>query len=398
MKVDLTVIVPVYNCECYLDECISSILKQTFTQFELIIVDDGSTDRSFEICTDYAKKDRRIKALHQENSGVLSAKYLGLRHASADYVMFVDSDDWIMPEMCERLYCLMKKYDVEMVASGIIRAFPNGKYKYDYNSLQAGVYRDNDYTQKIIPHMLCNGYFFQWGIDPSMAIKLFRKEVILPLVARAAEYKFYYGEDTAVVYPYMLQINSLYIADECFYFHRQYDDRAGFYVGDSCYVEKLERLYAYLKGLFIKHEQNSILIKQLDYFFAYSMWSKCSYEVYKVVADFQKLNEREYIVPFDCIPRGARLVLYGAGNVGKVFYAQLKQTEYCREIEWCDKQYKSLQEKGLPVGNPEEMKEADIYLIAVANKALAEEIKKGFVKRGIEERKITWKDPLLRMW
>ena len=91
----ISVIVPVYNVEKYLPRCIDSILAQTFTDFELLLIDDGSKDRSGEICDEYAKKDGRIRVFHKENGGVSSARNLGLDNAKGDWICFCDSDDWL---------------------------------------------------------------------------------------------------------------------------------------------------------------------------------------------------------------------------------------------------------------------------------------------------------------
>lgn len=91
----ISIIVPVYKAEPYLHRCIDSILAQTFTDWELLLVDDGSTDRSGEICDEYAKKDKRIRVFHKENGGVSSARNLGLEKIQGEYVTFVDADDWI---------------------------------------------------------------------------------------------------------------------------------------------------------------------------------------------------------------------------------------------------------------------------------------------------------------
>ena len=91
----LSVIVPVYNTEKYLRECIDRILAQTFTDFELILVNDGSTDGSGAICDGYAEKDSRIQVIHQTNGGITVARKSGVRAACGEYVTFVDSDDWI---------------------------------------------------------------------------------------------------------------------------------------------------------------------------------------------------------------------------------------------------------------------------------------------------------------
>lgn len=100
----LSIIVPVYNAEKYLCKCIDSILEQTFADFELILVDDGSRDASGAICDRYAARDGRVKVIHKENGGISSARNAGLESARGGYVGFVDSDDWIAPEMYRRLY------------------------------------------------------------------------------------------------------------------------------------------------------------------------------------------------------------------------------------------------------------------------------------------------------
>ena len=92
----MSVIVPVYNTEQYLHRCIDSILTQTYTDFELLLIDDGSKDKSGDICDEYALKDSRIRVFHKENGGVSSARNLGLDNAAGEWITFVDSDDWII--------------------------------------------------------------------------------------------------------------------------------------------------------------------------------------------------------------------------------------------------------------------------------------------------------------
>ena len=100
----ISIIVPVYKVEKYLNRCVDSILAQTFRDFELIMIDDGSPDNCGLICDEYARKDKRIQVLHQKNGGVSSARNYGLDIANGEYIMFVDSDDWIHPQMLELLY------------------------------------------------------------------------------------------------------------------------------------------------------------------------------------------------------------------------------------------------------------------------------------------------------
>lgn len=114
----ISVIVPVYNVEVYLPRCIESILGQTYKDFEILLIDDGSTDNSGKICDKYAKRDNRCIAIHQQNRGVYNARNTGLNHATGEYISFVDSDDYIHPQMLEILYKALQKgdYDFSMVA------------------------------------------------------------------------------------------------------------------------------------------------------------------------------------------------------------------------------------------------------------------------------------------
>ena len=121
----ISIIVPVYNVEKYLSRCVDSILAQTFRDFELILVDDGSTDNSAEICNKYAAKDSRIKVIHKENGGQSSARNNGLEIAIGKYIGFVDSDDWISTDCFEYLYTLIEKFNADAVSADFVFAYEN---------------------------------------------------------------------------------------------------------------------------------------------------------------------------------------------------------------------------------------------------------------------------------
>lgn len=114
MAKTISVIVPVYNVEAYLDRCINSILHQTFYEFELILVDDGSTDNSGVMCDELAKKDSRIIVLHKVNGGLSDARNKGIEVASGEYITFIDSDDWISKDYLSKLYDNLLKYDADI--------------------------------------------------------------------------------------------------------------------------------------------------------------------------------------------------------------------------------------------------------------------------------------------
>lgn len=114
----ISVIVPVYNCEENLERCVQSILKQSETHIEVILVNDGSTDRSPEICDKYAKEDSRVRVIHQKNSGVSKARNAGIQAAEGEYIQFADSDDYLEKGMCERMKKIMEEQQSDLVISG----------------------------------------------------------------------------------------------------------------------------------------------------------------------------------------------------------------------------------------------------------------------------------------
>lgn len=121
----VSVIVTVYNVEKYLNKCVDSLLAQTLSDIEILLVDDGSTDGSGRICDDYAGKDSRVRVIHKENGGVSSARNKGLFEASAEYVGFVDSDDYVAEDMYECLYSNLKKEDADVSVCGIYHCYTN---------------------------------------------------------------------------------------------------------------------------------------------------------------------------------------------------------------------------------------------------------------------------------
>lgn len=127
----ITVIVPVYKVEQYLERCVDSLRNQTYRNLEIILVDDGSPDNSGKMCDAFAEQDSRIRVIHKENGGLSSARNAGLDIASGEFVGFVDSDDWITPDMYEHLYMLMHQYGAQIGAGGI-QTGQNKYFNQDY--------------------------------------------------------------------------------------------------------------------------------------------------------------------------------------------------------------------------------------------------------------------------
>lgn len=151
----ISVIVPVYNVEKYLPCCIDSILGQTFTDFELLLIDDGSKDKSGKICDEYAEKDKRIRVFHKENGGVSSARNVGLDNAQGEFICFGDSDDYFLNKALELLYDRSIKTGAEIVLGNSLR-LENDKFTFVLN-IKNEVYQN---VLLSIKHLALWGYMF----------------------------------------------------------------------------------------------------------------------------------------------------------------------------------------------------------------------------------------------
>lgn len=150
MKSLISIIIPVYNCEKYLHRCLDSILKQNYRNIEVLLVDDGSTDSSLNICKEYENKDNRFKAFHKKNGGPSSARNYGLDRCNGDYIVFVDSDDYLSNNYLQKLYDAMIENNAEVVFCGYDTEYSNKEVKsgyvfsvgeYDYkNNCYDGIY------------------------------------------------------------------------------------------------------------------------------------------------------------------------------------------------------------------------------------------------------------------
>ena len=120
MNEKISIIIPVYQVEAYLPKCLNSVIRQTYKNLEIILIDDGSKDRCGRICDEYAKRDSRIRVIHKENAGVVNARNDGIKYATGDFISFIDSDDWIAGDAYEILYQGLKKYGADCAVGGCV--------------------------------------------------------------------------------------------------------------------------------------------------------------------------------------------------------------------------------------------------------------------------------------
>ena len=211
-----SVIVPIYNIEEYLKRCIDSVLSQTFLDFELILVDDGSPDHCPVICDAYQKEDGRIKVIHKKNGGLVSARQEGMKAAEGEYIFHLDGDDYIAPNALESAYEIIRQTNAEIVSFSYTEAKKSGYGRKVDDILPEGFYNKEEIKNKIYPVLLCDenmhaSRYFIWG-------RAIKRELIAPF-QYAVNTKISHGEDVSCIVPCFLKAEKVYVSRKNVYYY-----------------------------------------------------------------------------------------------------------------------------------------------------------------------------------
>ena len=212
-----SVIVPIYNISTFLPQCIESILEQTYPHFELILVDDGSTDNSEKICDEYAGKDKRITVIHKANGGLVSARQAGAKQARGEYIVAVDGDDWVENSLLKDIEKILQQYSVDIICYDSYRAFTSQQKQRYSSPFRAGYYTQQQIQTEILPHLIRgkDGSTF----IPNIWGKAFKREICVP-VQLSVNPRITMCEDGAVTWPCISKANSLYLLKKTYYNYR----------------------------------------------------------------------------------------------------------------------------------------------------------------------------------
>lgn len=202
----ISVIIPVYNVEKYLDECINSVVNQTYTNIEIMLVDDGSIDDSSNICDEWKKKSECIKVIHKKNGGLSDARNVGIENAQGKYIIFVDSDDWIPRDSIEYLYNLIINYEADIVCGTILEVFDR-KYIRKINIKEDIVVANNVEALEDLMYMQ--------RITNSASGKIYKKELFDSIKYPVG--KLY--EDLGTTYKVFSKANKIVLSNKNVYFY-----------------------------------------------------------------------------------------------------------------------------------------------------------------------------------
>lgn len=358
-----SVVVPIYNSEDYLSKCIESIINQEYKNLEIILIDDGSTDHSIDICNRYASVDKRIVVIHQGNHGLVYSRKKGVQIATGEYIAFVDSDDSIDTNMFSRIAEVLSENNTDIVAFGLKEIYSDrvtikdNKYSYSF-------YDKNQIEKQILPTMISYSSFFCFGMLPNLVCKVVKRELIKQICSNVEDIVTV-GEDADFSFQLISQANSIRLIDfqPYNYFKRN----------DSMMYKPIEinRIYALQNDLLRCFENNglSYLMKeQVNSYISFVKALKCPDHI-ETINTFFADNRRS--------------ALYGAGGFGYALFETFRNHITC----WTDKNSLYYQKQGIPVVSVEEFIENDsgydCIFISILNVRLCKQIREDLLVKGI---------------
>jgi len=369
-SIKLSVIVPVYNVEPYLKRCLDSLINQTYQNLEIILVDDGSTDRSGDICDDYAKRDARISVIHKENGGLVSARKAGIRQAVGEYSISVDSDDWIENNAYEKIVEKLQIFRPDMLAFGLKKEGEGFLEEYK-PGLKEGFYEKGE-LWRAINFCVDKEKFYHQPIDMPLWNKAIKTN-LLKKYQLACPDSIRKNEDDAVIFPCLLNIQNLYCHLGTYY---HYCVRKS-----SVMWEENENDYEVLK-VTANHLitsycgcNNRARISEKN--LLYKLF-------YQILMEFpEKLWLEGKCLFYPQIDRKSRIVVYGKGVFANKLICKIRKLNYCTiaaNIDGTDAEKICMMDE----------KQYDYVVIAVTNSLIVEKAMDRIKKLKVNEERILY--------
>lgn len=325
MKPDISIVVPIYNVEAFLPRCIDSLKNQTHHNIEIILVDDESPDRCGEISEEYAAKDGRIKVIHQKNKWLGGARNSGLKIATGEYVLFVDSDDYIHEETCEKLLSYVNKMQVDLLLFDFYNVDQEGKVS-SVNSIDIQaerIFRGKEVQELLYPFIISTHKV------NSACMKIYKRSVLIDNEIYFDEI-IRYAEDYEFCLRLFPVIQSFAYVNQPFYYYVQ-NDNSIMHVHDPKMAQKFVTLYK-LRERFLKREniasrENekksaelliSMLVKTLNRYLG-DVYSGSKREKYSQIKNMIEMSEiQEALLRIDVskmnMGKYGRLIIWGMKN------------------------------------------------------------------------------------
>lgn len=250
----ISVIIPVYNAEKYIKKCLRSACEQSFDEYEVIVVDDGSKDSSPKIVDDFAENYSCMKVIHQENGGVIKARKTGVKNANGLYILNLDSDDWLLTDHLTKIAEEINRNHPDILVTGYIEDNEGVQNKYSQN-IAPGFYSRDKMKNEVLEKFISTKVFFNFGIYPTLWTSCIKKELVSRAQVDLPE-TYSIGEDISVTYPCILNAKSLSVLNEYTYVYRLQDESMT-HVFDEKFSQKIKYLLEYLISVLPKEITSS---------------------------------------------------------------------------------------------------------------------------------------------
>lgn len=374
----VSIIVPIYNSELFIDKCVQSIINQSYKNIEIILINDGSTDTSKEMCDNYASIDNRIKVIHKTNGGLVSSRKTGLNLSTGEYILYVDGDDWIEEDLIKHYIEQAIKFDADVVISSHMENL-EGRIEILKNTFPPGFYDKKKLISTIYPKMLYNGKFSQFGIFSYSWGKLYRRELLIKNQLVVTE-GITIGEDALCFYPTLLDAETLVILEQPYYHYRQRADSL-IKTLKAIEISKIETIYTSLKKSFIDKGVLDIMLPQLQYYIL---------SLLTVSTEGPIPNDEINLYPFDKVKPGDNLIICGSGTFGQHLYKKINTYKTYNVLSWIDEWHEYYSKLNLPIVGFENIKSFnyDYILIALIDEDISNETFSKLLEYGVDEKKI----------
>lgn len=380
----LSIIIPVYNTRVYLSECIESVLQQTYKNFEIILVDDGSTDGSADLCDDYARRDKRIKVIHKENEGVVCARRAGIELARGRYILGVDSDDWIESNRFEKIADTIENTSSDIIySSGMTMEFEDKSIVVEPRLLFK-TYVGDEIVNKIFPLWIDPKQCFSENIlYPALWLWTIKRDLAKQSMG-LIDHRVYRGEDLSVVWLSLLSASTTTFISNNTYHYRQRKDSIMNASEFDC--EERKMWYQNIKEQLSAYAAPDIVMRCL---IVYINLNFITYN-YEVLIGANKGR----IYPYSGIREKSDIIIYGAGKIGRKLMHSLINTNLYNIVKWVDRDTDKPSVGKYKVSPIDEIKEIefDYIVVAVLSAKLAGEIRDSLVMLQIPRSKIVIMD------
>lgn len=371
-----SIIVTIFNKDKWLERCIESILIQTYKNYELILINDGSTDDSKRICEKYSL-NAQVKYYEQDNQGLTVARKKGIKKSNGEYILFVDADDYVDNMMLENYMKYIDAYQPDIIIDSLIKEYSETNKSRVNNRISTGYYDINRIKDEVIPKMIYTGRFFEKGIESYICARVLKKEILVQLSVDINN-RIGFAEGGVWIYGAIMKARSLFICEDYHYHYCMNDESLAMKkVGN----EEILLVCNNLKQMNRKYLNNSAQILMQIYYFANYLL---------IWQDIGILNEtKEELYPYLDIKKGSKVIIYGAWRFGRKLIEYVKNNEIWEIVMVVDKNYKKHEKsEGIDVYPIRSILDADYDYIVLGSLvySVIDSMKNDLNKLGITQR------------